>query len=234
MIRVIESYDKSKYKISYFTPEEYDRLKKCVDSNNCDGNNTFGFIETKQGDYSIDVICDEINGQWVAEWNVYEIGEIDNDNFDGGDMDLSLSYDEQVNFLIDQLEESIKRLNHEDDPDDYGLYDSFFDNDDNYDVYDESYLKEFYNQPLHDKLKQDGYSFVGSQGGWYCYVKNSLGGGRPKYKAFPTNADSVDEIREVSYEQVKGKDPMPYDIDAFDYYDTAKGDSFSWYGGLTL
>lgn len=86
------------------------------------------------------------------------------------------------------------------------------------DMLDESYLREDYNQPLHDKLKRDGYTFVGSQGGWYCYAKNALGGGRPKYKAFPTNADSEDAIEDVSYEQVKGKDPMPYDIDAMDYY----------------
>lgn len=83
--------------------------------------------------------------------------------------------------------------------------------------FSESYLREYYNQPLHDKLKRDGYTFVGSQGGWYCYAKNALGGGRPTYKAFPTNADSEDAIEDVSYEQVKGKDPMPYDIDAMDY-----------------
>lgn len=86
------------------------------------------------------------------------------------------------------------------------------------DIYDESYLREYYNQPLHDKLKRDGYTFVGSQGGWYCYAKNALGGGRPKYKAFPTNADSEDAIEDVTYAQVKGKDPMPYDIDTMDYY----------------
>lgn len=86
------------------------------------------------------------------------------------------------------------------------------------DMLDESYLREYYNQPLHDKLKRDGYTFVGSQGGWYCYAKNALGGGRPTYKAFPTNADSEDAIEDVSYEQVKGKDPMPYDIDTMDYY----------------
>lgn len=86
------------------------------------------------------------------------------------------------------------------------------------DIYDESCLTEFYNASLHDKLKQDGYTYVGSQGGWYCYQKNNLGGGRPKYKAFPMNADDESAIEDVSYEQVNGKDPMPYDLDTMDYY----------------
>jgi len=137
-----------------------------------------------------------------------------------------------------QLQDFLKKHPNENEWSDYD-YETYYDlkdrinfawQDEEYDmdIYDESCLTEFYNAPLHDKLKQDGYTYVGSQGGWYCYQKNSLGGGRPKYKAFPMNADNEDAIEDVSYEQVKGKDPMPYDLDTMDYYGRGKRGGLSY------
>ena len=114
MIEVLEAYDESKYKIYGFTPEEYTRLQDCVTNQKDPGSiDTFGFIEKINAPYAIDVTCREYGEDgWFADWDVYELGQDDygyNDDLDGGAMDVSLSYDEQVEWLIAKLEEVLAR-----------------------------------------------------------------------------------------------------------------------------
>jgi len=110
------TYDTSKYKIVGFTPSEYERLKQFVASDSMSSDNTFGFIERIDMPFAIDVLADQIGDNIEPEWNTYELHPDPNypdynDCIDGGTMDLSLSYDEQVDYLISELEKTIARYN---------------------------------------------------------------------------------------------------------------------------
>lgn len=98
--------NKSEYNIS-FTPEDYKNLQKCVKNNELDDNNDFfGSIETDK--YAIDITCRDYDGVWQADWDTYKLVDKDyNESLEGGSLNLSLSYDEQVDFLIKQLENTI-------------------------------------------------------------------------------------------------------------------------------
>lgn len=107
-----ESYDKSKYSIKFFTQEEYERLQDCVSKNECGSNNTFGYIT--DGNFAVDVICEEVDGIIEPEWNVYKLIEPTyNDFIEGGTMDLSLSYEKQVEWLIKRLEDTVLGYDYE-------------------------------------------------------------------------------------------------------------------------
>lgn len=96
------SFDDTKYHIVGFTPESYERLKS-YDSSSSD--NTFGYIELAGAPYAIDVTYEDL-----PQWTVYLLGQATvndipyNEDLEIGILDLSLSYDEQLKFLIDTLE----------------------------------------------------------------------------------------------------------------------------------
>ena len=108
------SYDKSKYKISRFTPESYERLKQCIANQDVGGNNAFGFIERVDLPYAIDVVCRDYGpDEYSPDWDTYLLnaGEGYNEPLEGGALDLSLSYDEQVDYLIGKLDDTIVAYN---------------------------------------------------------------------------------------------------------------------------
>lgn len=104
-IKASTNYDTSKYHIVEFTPASYARLKKFIADDSRSGDNAFGYIERIDIPYAVDVTVDDI-----PQWTTYKlISDTYNDALDGGSLDLSLSYAEQVAYLISELEESIKR-----------------------------------------------------------------------------------------------------------------------------
>ena len=106
------SFDATKYRIVGFTPEEYDRLKS-FDPNSWD--NTFGYIKLVDASYAIDIVYETI-----PQWIVYEVNELNlggisgvesNEDLEIGALDTSLTYEEQVDFLINKLNEVVSLYN---------------------------------------------------------------------------------------------------------------------------
>jgi hypothetical protein len=106
------SFDATKYRIVGFTPEEYDRLKS-FDPNSWD--NTFGYIKLVDAPYTIDIVYETI-----PQWIVYEVNELNlggisgvesNEDLEIGALDTSLTYEEQVDFLINKLNEVVSLYN---------------------------------------------------------------------------------------------------------------------------
>lgn len=109
------TYDTSKYKIVGFTPESYERLKKSVANGDFGSDDTFGYIERVDLPYAIDVVCRDYGpNEYSPDWDTYILnvdGQGYNDPMEGGALDLSLSYDEQVDYLISELEKTIAIYN---------------------------------------------------------------------------------------------------------------------------
>lgn len=106
MIRVNEAYDRSKYKID-FLESSYEELKKVINNQTGNPNDEayFGSIETKDGQYCVEVHARYYGDMLEPDYDILDLVSTEYaDYVTGGTMDLSLSYDEQVDFLISQLE----------------------------------------------------------------------------------------------------------------------------------
>lgn len=109
------TYDTSKYKIVGFTPDSYERLKSGIANQDIGTSDAFGFIERVDLPYAIDVVGRDYGpNEYSPDWDTYLLnvdGEGYNEPLEGGALDLSLSYDEQVDYLISELEATIARYN---------------------------------------------------------------------------------------------------------------------------
>lgn len=106
MIRVNEVYDRSKYKID-FLEASYEELKKVINNQTGNPNDEayFGSIETKDGKYCVEVHARYYDDMLEPDYDILDLVSTEYaDYVTGGTMDLSLSYDEQVDFLISRLE----------------------------------------------------------------------------------------------------------------------------------
>lgn len=110
------TYSLSDYQIVGFTPDEYERLKRVVGNNYSFTDDTFGYIKSPDGAFSIDISAvDAPDVGVIPEWTVFQLdvkdnGTTYNEDIDIGTLDISLSYDEQVDYLIARLEDTIRYM----------------------------------------------------------------------------------------------------------------------------
>ena len=99
------SIDPADYVINGFTPEEYERLKADIASQDWIGDNTYGAIYYKDKSYAIDIIAQDEPDEFVPVYNIFKLNDgPENDWVTGGIMSLGLTYEEQIDFLILMLE----------------------------------------------------------------------------------------------------------------------------------
>ena len=118
--KITESTNRSDISIN-FSKDEYEKLKQVVAEGTDDEDywDFYGTIELGTDPdtdlFAIDIVARYPYDELEACYDIYRVyskdlyDDIDNDNFESGKLDLSLSYEDQLEFLISTLEAASER-----------------------------------------------------------------------------------------------------------------------------